>query len=147
VVLVVIKHLSDFLFCSLDLLLCSFDHDLVDFFGRVRKIGCLSLFNWMRFYYFRLLSYHSFEFLTSRVKSENFSHAMVSVNHVSLTPSSVFKASLLTWAIDIIWKTVLHLICITSDSLSHLEWKCAIYTHLIVCFNLEILIGIIEDAI
>ena len=146
VVLVVVKHFFDFLFCQVDLLHCAFDHDFVDWLSWVRNIGCLSFFNWLRLYSFLLLCHHSLKFFSFWVKSKNTSNAMIRMAHIHLRPSCIIKTSMLIWAVYIIWEFVLLHVPITSDPLSLHELQSALYTHLIVCFNLEVLVRIIKDA-
>jgi hypothetical protein len=145
-VLVVVKHFFHLILCHLNLLAGAFDHNFMNWFGWVRNIVCLGLLNRLRLLNVWLLRHDSFEFLSSVVKSENSSHAMVCVVHISLIPSCVSNTSFLTWAIDIIRETILLLVQITSDTLSLHESQSAIYTHLIVSFNLKVLVGIIENA-
>ena len=108
-------------------------------------MGCLRLFNWLRLDCF-LLRHHSFKFLSFGVKSENPSLATIWMDHVHLRPSCVVKTSMMTLAINIIREFVLLTVLIASDALSLPERQSTLYTHLIVRFNLKVLVTIIEDA-
>ena len=93
-----------------------------------------------------LLAHQSPIFSSWSIKSENPSLPMVSMDHVFLKPSCILKSSKMIWAVDIKREsTILHVIA-TWDALILHKRLNALYTNLIVIFNLKILVLIVENA-
>ena len=74
------------------------------------------------------------------------SYVMVGMGQVFLTPSCICKSSKLILAVYCVSKSVLLHVLITGDILRRHKRLRTLYAHLVVIFNLKVLVGIVKDA-
>ena len=142
------KHSPDFFLCCFDLRFVPCYLDLVIYFSWSRDIDLLGLFFCLispRIQFCPLCLF-SFKLWCLTSKSENFSHAMVEMVYILLSPRCIFKTSQGILAVNIIIELAFYLAHIASNPLSWHEARSTRLTILIESFNLPVLVFIIEYA-
>lgn len=144
----VVKNFLDFQFCLIDLFFCPCNYNYSFYLSH--------WLNWLDSFAFfllaqlahccRLFNHHRFEFWWMSVKSEDFSNSVIHMVTISLSPSGTFANCKRTWARNFVFVSILYFFLISCYVLNFSKCRLADATHLIVHFNLEVLIWIIKNA-